>query len=209
MIYILVEGHGDTGAVSNLVNRLWNDLQLPYIPIHTPGIRWKNLHQRKGLERGVEYIRTKHDASGLLIVRDDEDNCPVDVVPTVTGILREFNAPFPIAYHIMYREFETLFLPCLRIFAGREIKYDFGEGKIRIHPKANFEGDFERNRDAKGIMSQFFPPGKSYKPSLDQLPLTRLINFEILRQSELACFGTLERCLNHLANNQENPTVYP
>jgi len=157
MIYILVEGHGDTGAVSNLVNRLWLDLQLPFIPIHSPGLRWKNLHKLEGLKKGVEYIRTKQNVSGLLIVRDDEDNCPVNVVPDVSVNLRALNTPFPIAYHIMYREFETLFLPCLNVFAGQEIKYDFGAGKILISRDANFIGDFEGNRDAKGIVSRFYP----------------------------------------------------
>ena len=208
MIYLFVEGHGDERAVSNLITRLWAELKLPFIPID-PGKRLPNLHINKGLVRAVDLIRTKSNAQGLIIIRDDEDHCPAEIVKGRTDFLRSLKAPFPIAYHIMYREYETLFLPCIHLMAGREINYEFGLGKIRLSEDAHFEGNPEAHRDAKGILSRFYPGNKIYKPSLDQLPLTRLIDFNVLRETNLPCFETLERCLINISNNQGTTFVYP
>jgi hypothetical protein len=53
-----------------------------------------------------------------------------------------------------------------------------------------------------------FPPNRSYKPTLDQLPLTRLLDFSTLRRADLACFGSLERALRFL-DSGEAGGVYP
>jgi hypothetical protein len=57
-------------------------------------------------------------------------------------------------------------------------------------------------------LSAQFPPNRSYKPTLDQLPLTRLIDFTALRAADLPCFGTLERALVFLAQGSAG-AVYP
>jgi len=208
MIYLFVEGFGDTKAASNLVSRLWADLGLPFIPIDT-GKRLPNLHVNKGIQRAVDLIRTKSNATGLLIIRDDEDHCPAEIVRERTDFIRSLNASIPVAYLIMYREFETLFLPVLPFLAGRVIAYEHGAGSVRISEDASFDGNPEEIRDAKGIISRFYPGNKRYKPTLDQLPLTRTLDFHVLRESGLPCFGTLERCLKHLSDNQDTRLVYP
>jgi len=208
MIYLFVEGYGDARAASNLVTRLWADLGLPFIPIDT-GKRLPNLHVNRGIQRAVDLIRTKSNATGLLIIRDDEDHCPANTVKEKTDFIRLLAPPFPVAYVIMYREFETLFLPGLHLFAGRTIMHEQGTGGIRISEEANFEGNPEEPRDAKGIISGFYPGNKRYKPTMDQLPLTRLLDFNVIRDSDLPCFGTLERCLKHLSAKQNTSLVYP
>jgi hypothetical protein len=208
MIYLFVEGFGDARAASNLAARLWADLGLPFIPIDN-GKRLPNLHVNKGIQRAVDLIRSKSNATGLLIIRDDEDHCPAEIVRERTDFIRSLNASFPIAYHIMYREFETLFLPGLQFLADRVIAYEHGAGSVRISEDANFDGNPEEFRDAKGIISRFYPGNKRYKPTLDQLPLTRLLDFDIIRKSGLPCFGTLERCLKHLSEKQNTSLVYP
>ncbi|MBN1199573.1 MAG: hypothetical protein JXA23_09495 [Bacteroidales bacterium] len=208
MIFLFVEGYGDARAASNLVTRLWADLALPFIPIDT-GKRLPNLNVNKGIQRAVDLIRTKSNADGLLIIRDDEDHCPAEIVKERTDFIRSLAPPFPVAYLIMYREFETLFLPGLHLFAGMTIMHEQGAGGVRISDDVNFEGNPEEFRDAKGIISRFYPGNKRYKPTLDQLPLTRLLDFNLLRASGLPCFGTLERCLHHLSANQNTGKVYP
>ncbi len=52
--------------------------------------------------------------------------------------------------------------------------------------------------------------GKAYyKPTLDQLPLTRMIDFQTLRSANIPCFETLERALIFLARNLDTGGVYP
>jgi hypothetical protein len=56
-------------------------------------------------------------------------------------------------------------------------------------------------------------PGRSYKPTLDQLPLTRFVDFGAIRAHEppLPCFGTLERALRFLDARRQarEQGVYP
>lgn len=203
--YILVEGHGEVGAVDNLVSRLSVNLGLPRA--WAPAIRWKNLHLRTGLEKGANYIRTKPDAKALLILRDEDDDCPKERGPVLAGWLRSLNLPFPASAVLLHPEYEVLFLPCLEQMAGQEL----GSGATArpgLLPGSLWDGDWESRRDIKGWLSARFPPSRSYKPTLDQLPLTRLIDFSRLRQSDLPCFGTLERALAFLADATPGE-VYP
>ena len=73
-VYVLVEGHGEVAAIGNLLSRLAQELGVWVT--WAPPIRWKNLHLEDGLRRGAAYIRTKPDAAGLLVVRDEDDACP-------------------------------------------------------------------------------------------------------------------------------------
>jgi hypothetical protein len=81
----LVEGHGELGAVDNLLHRLSLDLGLsrPW----APAIRWQNLHLDRGLERGANLVRYKRDAQGLLILRDEDDACPAQRAPLMANRL--------------------------------------------------------------------------------------------------------------------------
>ncbi|MEL7220309.1 MAG: DUF4276 family protein [Bacteroidota bacterium] len=207
MVYILVEGHGEVEAISNLINRLWQDLNLPFKPISSPPIRWKNIYRRQGLIKGCEYIRMKGNATGLLILHDSEDFCPKEVAPQKAQIIRDLNLPFPVSCVLMYREYEVLFLPCLDTMAGKKIIDPRGIERPGIIQGATFDGDFEARRDTKGIISSFFPRNRTYKPTTDQLALTRMINFDLVRKAHVPCFGSLERGLSFIANNQSG--VYP
>ena len=69
--YILVEGHGEVRAVDNLISRLSLDLGLDQQ--WAPALRWQNLKSRTGVERGANFVRTKDDATGLLVLRDEDD----------------------------------------------------------------------------------------------------------------------------------------
>ena len=55
--------------------------------------------------------------------------------------------------------------------------------------------------DVKGWLSSQMAGGKSCKPTVDQLSLTRLVDFTTVREKGLAWFGTLERALAFLAKS--------
>ncbi len=203
--YLLVEGHGEQGAVENLVSRLSIDLGLQQS--WAPSIRWKNLHLQRGIEQGANFIRTKRDAEGLLILRDEDDACPKERAPIMAAWLRRLQLPFPVALVLLHPEYEVLFLPCLGRMAGKTL----GTGATTrpgLRPETRWEGSWESRRGIKEWLSAQFPANRSYKPTLDQLPLTRLIEFPELRQADLPCFGTLERALHFLAVGRAG-TAYP
>jgi hypothetical protein len=207
MIYILAEGHGEIESASKLINKMWVNLQLPLIPIAN-AIRWSNLHKDQGLLKGVDFIRNKPNARGLIILRDDEDNCPANLAPLKAAFLRTLNAPFPIAYVIMYREYETIFISYLDHFNGQTVPHLI-RGTIQFKDNINTPANPEAIRDAKGYITSMLVGGTTYKPTTDQLSLTQSLDINLLRVQGLPCIGTLERALIHIAVNLQSSTVYP
>ena len=93
--------------------------------------------------------------------------------------------------------------------AGVPLRDDRGVERVGLLAGTMLEGDYESIRGVKEWLGKRFPRGRSYKPSLDQLPMTRMINFDDLRHSGLSSFGTLERALGFLDTNRGQSQVYP
>ncbi len=91
--------------------------------------------------------------------------------------------------------------------AGVLLKDPLGIERPGVRPGARFVGDPESHRDAKGVLTANYISGR-YKPTLDQLALTRLVRFEDLREANVSAFGTLERALKFLAT-ANGRAVYP
>jgi hypothetical protein len=202
--YILVEGYGELGAVDNLIFRLSDDLGLRRAWV--PAIRWKNLHLPRGIEQGANFIRYR-DADALLILRDEDDRCPKERGPAMADWLQRLQLPFPAAVVLFHPEYEVLFLPCLEQMAGKPLGTG-ASARPGLRPGTRWEGSWESRRGIKEWLSAQFPSNRSYKPTLDQLPLTRLIDPRILREADVPCFGSLERALRFLAEASEGE-VYP
>lgn len=195
-------------AVGNLVNRL--SQRMPSALIWSPPIRWKNLHRQDGITKGAEYIRRKSDAGALLVLRDEDDRCPREQGPILAGYLRELRLPFPAALVLLHPEYEVLFLPCLPQMAGQPL----GSGTLRrsgivAGTAWPWPGDWERHRGIKEWLTRHYPENRSYKPTTDQLPLTQLIDLDLLQAAEVPCFGTLERALAFLGSSPGPGEVYP
>lgn len=93
--------------------------------------------------------------------------------------------------------------------AGRPLVDERGVQRPGLRPDARFTGEPESIRDVKGLLTTFFPPGRAYKPTLDQLPLTRMIDFASVRRANAPSFGTLERALRFLSDRRGQAAVYP
>lgn len=199
---ILVEGHGETKALENLVNRLWANLLLPPTAWQVAH-RCNSLYRKADLQKRCEAIRLRGDVDALLITRDEDDACPRQTAPAQAAWVRELQLPFPSALVLFHREYEVLFLPCIPLMAGRDLPH----GRPGLLTTARWEGDFESLRGVKGWLTRQMPAGVAYKPALDQLAMTRMLDFEALRGSGLPCFATLERALQFLAT--EPGGVYP
>lgn len=195
--YLLVEGHGELEAAHNLVVRLGCEVGFP-LPWTKPR-QWPNLHQWEanrsgGVLAGAEFLRRKPDAGALLILKDEDDGCPKELAPAVAARLRHLNLPFPTAYVLLRPEYEVLFLPCLA-------KLGFPDWD---------KPSWEARRGIKEWLSKQLPSGRSYKPTVDQLPLTRKIDLNAVRTAEVPCFGSLERAISFLRDNLAAPgATYP
>jgi hypothetical protein len=206
--YLVVEGHGETQAALALVTRLWKNLGLPPMYWDDRVIRGRALHTRAGVDQAIELVRRKRDVRALLILRDEDDSCPKETGPLAAGWVARARLAFPAAVVLLRREYETLFLPSLWRMAGKPLVDPRGVQRPGIREGAHYDGDPEAPRDAKGEISRRFARG-AYKPTIDQLALTRMIDFEDLRAVGLPAFGTLERALRFLAQEACAGAVYP
>lgn len=211
-LYLVVEGHGETRAAGNLIYRLWEDLGLGRLVLNDPPARGLSLNTEAGVNKICEIVRRRPDYEGLLLLRDEDDHCPRERGPRTAAWLAAAGLPFPAATVLLHREYEALFLPCLDLMAGRPLADDRGQGRAGLRADARFDGDPQSVRGVKEWLSRHFDGNKSYKPTLDQLPLTRMIDFARLRSADLPCFGTLERALRFLhspPDGEQQVRVYP
>ncbi len=207
MIYILAEGHGEVDAATKLVSKICHNLGYHNVQI-AKAIRTKNLHKEVDLLNSIRAIQYKPDVEGLLIIKDEDDKCPKIEAPKIATVIRGHPVNFPVSYHLMYREFETLFCAYLNEFSGREIQH-MVKGKIKFKENIKAPLNPEIKRDAKGLITQSLEGNRVYKPALDQLTLTQAMDINTLRNLNLPCYGTLERCISHLVNNKNQFLVYP
>jgi hypothetical protein len=145
--HLIVEGHGEIEAAKNLIVRLWADLGLPHVVWAKPK-RAKALNTRAGVLQACELLRSEPDCELALVLRDEDDGCPAQRGPETARWLVEAALPFPVAVVLAHREFETWFLPCVHVMAGREIRPGVG-----IVEGARFDGDPEGTRSAEGVVT--------------------------------------------------------
>lgn len=201
--HVLVEGQGDVAAVGNLLVRLSADRNAT-LTWSTP-VRWPNLHLEQGLRRGAEFVRAKPDVSALLVLRDEDDACPRYRGPEMAAWLRRLGLPFPSAVVLLHPEYEVVFLPCLDLMAGKLL-----DGRPGLDAGTVWDGvSWQARRGVKEWLSHHFPRNRRYKPTLDQLPMTRMVDFDRLRRAEVPCFGTLERAVTFLDRARNAGDVYP
>ena len=202
--YVLVEGHGEVHAVPNLLSRLAPSLG-PFAVTRVPGMA-----NEAALLRHCELFRARGDAHALLAMRDDADGCPKVDAPALATALRAKNLPFQAAIVLAYREYESLFLPCIDEMAGRPLEMPGHPPRSGLKAGTRYEGDFEARRGVKEWLSGNMTEGHRYKPTLDQLAFTRMVDFDKVRASGLPWFASLERALAFLvAHSGESAAAYP
>jgi hypothetical protein len=205
--HLVVEGKGETRAALNLITRLWNDLGLA--PLHWDDpIRGIALHTRNGVDGALALVRRKPGVRALLMLRDEDDACPKVTAPAGAGWIASAGLPFPVALVLLRREYETLLLPSLHRMAGVALVDPRGVRRPGVLPGAKYDGDPEAVRDAKGVLTDSYVSGR-YKPNLDQLALTQLVDFDDIRAAGVPAFGTLERALRFLSSRLGQPGTYP
>ncbi|HOY94224.1 MAG TPA: hypothetical protein PK509_00710 [Catalimonadaceae bacterium] len=207
MIHVVVEGHGETLAMGKLLAKLSHHLGIDSTQFAPPR-KDRRVFTEKGIAELV-HLAQSSKSTGLLIIRDSEDDCPKENAPKMSEWIESLQPQIPVAYVLLYREFETLFLSVASRICGQELVLHGTKAKIRLNPNFQIEFDPERRRDAKGELNNLFPGNQIYKPTLHQLPLVTLCKIEWLEEAQLPSFGSLQRALLHLSNPARNKTCYP
>lgn len=205
-LYIVVEGDGEREAMPALVYRLRDHLglDLPYHAADRHG--WKKLILTERQVVGVcELARGTADCEALLLTRDADNDqvdpdCPKFKAPEAAGWVRGLNLPFPVALVLFYKEYETLFMAGAEGMAGREVRDRRGTPVATVPATATSHPSPEYQRNAKDWVRSNLLGG--YKPSVFQLPLTRLLDPEAMEASGLSSYRRLVSALRFLAANR-------
>lgn len=218
-LIVVAEGHGEDEAIRNLVMRIANadGLDLPYIPARGGVVRKSIL--TKGRLTDVCRLAASKEATALLLTRDADNDaqddrhgdCPKVRAPEMAEWVRDLRLGFPAAIVLFRWEYESMFLAGLDSIAGRLLTGPDGIERPGIRRDAAFHGDADQGpRGAKEWLRDQMPNRVSYKPTTDQLAMTRLLDLEGKRLNELSSFRRLRRSLRFLAENQTVPgSVYP
>lgn len=159
----IVEGHGETAAVPELLRRLQAEAAASGFRIGRP-IRRKRpeLVARDSLQKSVKLALLQPDAEAILVVFDADDDCPRELAPTLAAWAKEVATEIPVAIVMAKREYEAWLLAAVESFRGR----------AGILATAMSPDDPESVRGAKEALEQRMAAGLGYSPSTDQVALT-------------------------------------
>jgi len=164
----IVEGHGEVGAVPELIRRLRNEAQAYNLDVNQPIRKSRTeLTDETQLRRAVRLARKLEGCDAILILFDSDDDCPRGKGPEVQVWAREEARELPCVVVLANREFEAWFLAAIESLRGtRGIRAD-----------AQSHHDPESPRDAKGELERRLVKGRSYSETGDQPALAATFDF--------------------------------
>jgi len=182
----IVEGHGEVEALPVLLRKLLHGMSVFDVQIGKP----INAHGAGGLrsrlERFVKYAARRPDCDAIIVVRDSEDECPLELALDYVCRTLEAGCALPIAFAIAKRIYESWLVASIETIAG-----------VRGMPEdACFDGDPETLSSPKAWLTSQMPPGHAYKETLDQAAMTDRLDPVVARRCR--SFRRLEAALDFL-----------
>ena len=171
----IVEGHGDVKSAASLIRRVLSE-QLNEYGIQVAGpkrLRRNRIDQ--DLPRMLQYAAQEPNCVAIIIVVDADECCVQELAENISRITRERNLRLPVSTVCPKSEYETWFIASIDNIRGQAI----GKREARISQDAICPTNIEDISDAKKWISDQMPKNMSYKPTQDQEPLTRMIDFKM------------------------------
>ena len=172
-LYPIVEGYGEVTAVPVLLRRLLWEAQCFGVGVGAPIRRSQSeFRQQAKVHAMVRLALLQPECSGILLLFDGEDGCPVELAVQVQVWARQAAGGLPCGVVIAYREYETWFLAALESLRGQ----------CRIANDASAPSDPESKRNAKGALEAFMPSGASYAETIHQEKLSAVFDMALAHQ---------------------------
>jgi len=176
-IAAIVEGHGETEAVPELVRRIALTIHLGFVPRVKPVLRLpaNRLLRGNGIEDAVEHAARKLEGRGGILVLIDCDwsgACPAADGPRLLTRATAARNDIPVAVVLAKQEFETWFLAAAESLRGVK----------GLLPDLAAPAAPERIRGAKEWLSARMQPGASYAETTDQAALAAEFDLEAARR---------------------------
>ncbi|MGI4788377.1 MAG: DUF4276 family protein [Janthinobacterium lividum] len=151
-----------------------NDIQIE-IPQNAHGCT--NLTNPGGIEKFVTNAWTKRDCGAVLVLMDADKKCPVRLATDFSQRVHAIGVRFPVVIVIAKCEYETWFLASLETVVDAPM-----ESKLDLPIGLTYPGEVEGFAGVKGWITRQLPVGRSYKETMHQTSMTKLINLERVRQ---------------------------
>lgn len=205
---ILTEGAGDQGAVPFLLRHIIaaagaHEICPAARPIRVGDI--PKLRRDGELERFIRYGSSRDDGDGVIMLLDCDDGCPRTIAGEFTQRIRALQPAIekPIGIGFLKKEYECLFLSSIASIVAAYPEYGWKlEG-------FDTEQDMEEFRDAKAQLSKLMRPGRSYKPTRDQVKFTSECGCARLH-AQSRSFRHCEALIEWMAGRRhQNSMIYP
>ena len=170
----VMEGDGDATALPLLLQRILYerlgrfDTQIGQGP--QGRVNAKNRPQLETqLGKYLLHAQRKPDCSGILVLIDADDDCPLGLAQTLRKQQEASGVTTPVEIVCAKHEYETWFLASLRTIRGR----------AGIYRDAQPASPVEAQGSPKGWLTRHMPKGRAYKPTAHQLSFTNLIDLQL------------------------------
>ena len=197
-IAVIVEGLGDKKSVPDLIRRiLYERLNRYDLIVPQSKVAHGQTKLSGKLEVFLEYA-IDDDCSAILVLLDADEGCPLEQVTELVERTKALNLGVPVAIVFAKSEYETWFICSLSEGTGEGIRARLGISEVIIAPD-----NVESVRDAKGWLTNNMPPGRAYRETIHQEPLTHHIDIDLTHDRSRS-FRRLCHAIEELVQSMDN-----
>jgi len=205
----IVEGDGEVDAVPLLLGKLLAKIGRQEIGVSRRPLNagsCSNLTKAGGLEGFIRAASLRPDCAAILVLMDADKGCPLKIAQDFVARIRSLGSKHPVVVVIAKFEYEAWFLASLDSIAGKDLDGRPGLPAGTLYP----EHDVELLVSVKGWLNRKFPGSHSYKETLDQAPMTRLLQPDLVAPRSRS-FRRLQHALAEAvaAIDAENVVITP
>lgn len=200
----IVEGDGEVEALPILLRRLLDASHRWDIHIARP----KNAHgkgnltKENGLERFLRYAVKETDCGAVLVLLDADEECAKELAESLALRAAGEGLAHPVAIVAAVRHYENWFLASLETVAPV-----LGLGSFGSNIDLQFDAGNVEDESAKGWLDRHMAPGKAYKETVDQAPLTERLDLSQVQQKSRS-FRRLVHAFDQLVEAMDNGMTF-
>ena len=197
----VVEGVGDATALPGLLGRiLLERYNRPDVMVAQGRTNVVTANGRQKLESKLEnflqHAQNKPECDAILVLLDADDDCPVNLAQGILKRCEQLGLTSPVEIVCAHREYESWFLASL----------DTIKGQRGISDTAALSHDAEDVQNPKQWLTNQMPPGRAYKETTHQAPLTQHIDIGMAHNNSRS-FRRLCHALELLLDSTSSPAT--